>query len=154
MNKKTHLAFTIAITAILHTISAQTVIFDYDEAGNQIYRGLQQNKSNNTQKSDTQKSEFFKKIAMADNIGKSIKTVPVPVKTDLTVIWNADVKDCIIRIELLPYNSFKILSYLDLNKSSSLTSYVFPMTQYPYGVYYLKFYLNDGSIYTRTVTKN
>ncbi|WP_294300138.1 hypothetical protein [uncultured Chryseobacterium sp.] len=68
-------------------------------------------------------------------------------------MWDHEVKDYITKIELLPYNSFKILSFVDVGTLNN-TSYVFRMESYPYGVYYLKFYLSDGSIYTRTVTKN
>ncbi|MBB4808276.1 hypothetical protein HNP38_003618 [Chryseobacterium defluvii] len=125
------------------------VIFEYDEAGNQIYRGpcpycKDANESISASKSLSPLSE---------QVANKIQAAPVPVKTDLTVIWDLSIKDYITKIELLPYNSFNILQSVHI-KSNSNNSYVFPMSTYNYGVYYLKFYLTDGSIYTRSITKN
>lgn len=121
------------------------VIFTYDDAGNQIYRGTGTGRMANTTESST--------ITLADQIANKIQAAPVPVKTVLNVIWEQDIKDYIVKIELLAYNSFQIMETVDV-KSKMVNSYVFDMSKYPYGVYYLKFYLSDGNIYTRTITKN
>ncbi len=136
------------------SIYAQSVIFDYDEAGNQIFRGICDGcKNSNSDLFSKTQPKTSQSNTIAEKVAKSIRAAPVPVKTDLTVLWDAEVKDYITKIELLPYNSFKILSFVDVRTLNN-TSYIFRMESYPYGVYYLKFYLSDGSIYTRTVTKN
>ena len=66
---------------------------------------------------------------------------------------NVSIKDYIAKIDLLPYNSFNIVASVNV-KSLTDNSYVFRMGSFPYGVYYIKFYLTDGSVYTRTITKN
>lgn len=124
------------------------VIFSYDNAGNQVFRGpigIDCTSCKGTESESTP--------SLAYQIENKIQAAPVPVKTDLTVIWDLSIKDYITKIELLPYNAFNIMETVNV---SSLTdnSYVFRMGNYSYGVYYLKFYLTDGSIYTRTITKN
>ncbi|WP_439480566.1 hypothetical protein [Chryseobacterium aquaticum] len=132
------------------TLSAQTAIFEYDEAGNQVLRGLCSGcKSSNT-------SSFLvesKAQTILEKVTNSIRLAPVPVKTNLTVLWDIKVKDYIKRIELAPYNDVRILSFFEVKNMSS-TSCIFNMESYSYGVYYLRFYLSDGSIFTKTITKN
>lgn len=127
---------------------AQTVVFDYDESGNQIYRGP----CIGCKESNTMISKQSEKT-LAEIFENQIKAAPVPVKTDLTVMWDKSIRDYIIKIDLLPYNAFRVMETVDI-KSISDNSYIFKMSPYSYGVYYLKFYLSDGSIYTRIVTKN
>lgn len=124
------------------------VIFGYDEAGNQVFRG-----STGPVCASCRGTESESTASLADQIENKIQAAPVPVKTDLTVIWDLSIKDYITKIELLPYNAFNIMETLNINSLTD-NSYVFRMSRYSYGVYYLKFYLSDGSIYTRTVTKN
>lgn len=145
---------TISITAVFLTLGsscyAQTVIFKYDEAGNQIFRGLCDGCKETSEKSSV--AEETKAQTIAQQVANNIKVAPVPVKTNLTILWDVKVKDYIKRIELVPYNDVRILSFFDMKNTS--TSCVFNMESYHYGVYYLKFYLSDGSIYTKTITKN
>lgn len=124
------------------------VIFNYDDSGNQIYRGT----SSSTGRIASS-TESASTPTLADQIANKIQTAPVPVKTVLNVIWEQDIKDYILKIDLLAYNSFQIMETVNV-KSKMGNSYVFDMSKYPYGVYYLKFYLSDGNIYTRTITKN
>ncbi|MDR2205688.1 MAG: hypothetical protein LBE36_05980 [Flavobacteriaceae bacterium] len=123
------------------------VFFEYDEAGNQIYRGLC------TTCKDSDSNNDVGNATLAEQIENKIQVAPVPVQTDLTVIWDLSIKNYITKIEMLPYNGFSILKSVNINSNSD-NSYVFPMGSYPYGVYYLKFYLTDGSVYTRTIIKN
>ena len=123
------------------------VIFGYDEAGNQIYRGPNAIVCTSCKPSEIQSQ------SLADQVANSIDAAPVPVREDLTVIWKEEIKDYIVSIDLLPYNAFRILKSVSM-KSLDTNSYVFEMGHLPYGVYYLKFNLSDGSVYTRTVTKN
>ena len=123
------------------------MIFGYDEAGNQIFRGPEGLVCITCRPSEIQQ------LSLADQVANSINTAPVPVKEDLTVIWKEEIKNYIVSIDLLPYNAFRILKSVSM-ESLKTNSYVFKMGHLPYGVYYLKFNLSDGSVYTRTVTKN
>lgn len=125
------------------------VIFSYDYAGNQVFRGP----TGIAVCTSCKGSESESTAPLADQVENKIKVAPVPVKTNLTVIWDLNIKDYITKIELLPYNAFNIMETVDIN-SLTENSYIFKMSNYAYGIYYLKFYLTDGSIYTRTVTKH
>jgi len=146
---------TISITALLLLLGgrfyAQTVIFKYDEAGNQIFRGLCDGCKQSNEISSIPSE--IKPQSLTEKVANSIRVAPVPVKTDLTILWDAKVKDYITRIELLPYNDVRVLHFADV-KSLNNNSCIFHMESYSYGVYYLRFYLSDGSIYTKTITKN
>lgn len=130
--------------------SAQTVIFEYDEAGNQVLRGLCVGCKSSNEASILAEPQSQ---TISEEVANSIKVAPVPVKTNLTILWDIKVKDYIKRIELVTYNDVRVLSFFDV-KNTSNNSCIFNMESYPYGVYYLKFYLSDGTIYTRTITKN
>ena len=121
------------------------VIFNYDDAGNQIYRGIEATKIARITESSIPH--------LSNQIANKIQVAPVPVKTVLNVMWEQDITDYIVKIDLLAYNSFQIMEIVDL-KSKMVNSYTFDMSKYPYGVYFLKFYLSDGRVYTRTITKN
>lgn len=145
--KKTILSSLFLVFLLNGNAKAQ-VIFTYDDSGNQIYRGTAS--GTGRMASSTESTSI---PTLADQIANKIQTVPVPVKTVLNVIWEQDIKDYIVKIDLLAYNSFQIMETVDV-KSKMGNSYVFNMNNYPYGVYYLRFYLSDGSIYNRTITKN
>ena len=124
------------------------VVFSYDDAGNQVYRGLACANCCSTCRPSEQTPP-----SLADQVANRIQAAPVPVKTDLTVVWDVSIKDLILSIDLLPYNAFNITESVNI-RSLSTNSYIFKMNHLPYGVYYLKFNLSDGSVYTRSVTKN
>ncbi len=138
----------ISLFILVGMTSKAQVIFIYDDSGNQIYRGTAS--GTGRMASSTESTSI---PTLADQIANKIQTAPVPVKTVLNVIWEQNIKDYILKIDLLAYNSFQIMETVDV-KSKMGNSYVFDMSKYPYGVYYLKFYLSDGNIYTRTITKN
>ncbi|WHF51959.1 hypothetical protein QGN23_01480 [Chryseobacterium gotjawalense] len=123
------------------------VLFGYDESGNQIFRGPSGNVCNTCRPGEEINT------TLANQVANKIQAVPVPVKTDLTVLWDLSIRDFIVSIDLLPYNAFNITESINI-RSLATNSYIFRMSHLPYGVYYLKFNLSDGSVYTRTVTKN
>jgi len=123
------------------------VIFGYDEAGNQVFRGSDTNSCNTCRPSEQTST------SLADEVANKIQAAPVPVRDNLTVLWDLSIQDYIVSVDLLPYNAFTIYETVII-KTLSSNSYVFRMTHLPYGVYYLRFNLSDGSVYTRTVTKN
>ena len=128
-------------------VDPSLVIFSYDDSGNQIFRGPDGIVCSTCRPGEENTS------TLADQVANQIQAAPVPVKTDLTVLWDLSIRDFIISIDLLPYNAFNITESVNIRLLST-NSYIFRMSHLPYGVYYLKFNLSDGSIYTRTVTKN
>ncbi len=147
MKKNNFALLLIPFTCIL--VKSQEVAFDYDEAGNQIYRGLLGSKNRSTEDKPLEKTV----IALSKSIANKIRVAPVPVKSDLNVFWYKDVANYIKKIDLLPYNSFNIIETVGVSNLNT-NSYIFKMSHLTYGVYYLRFYLSDNSIYTVTVTKN
>ena len=123
------------------------VLFRYDDSGNQIFRGPERIVCISCRPGEEPTS------TLANQIANKIQAAPVPVKTDLNVLWDLSIKDFIVSIDLLPYNAFNITESVSI-KLLNTNSYIFRMSHLPYGVYYLKFNLSDGSVYTRTVTKN
>lgn len=143
--KKLYFLFGILAIFSSNQTKAQ-VTFSYDDAGNQV---LRTSASGNR----TSSSAEAPNTTLADQVGNKIQTAPVPVKTVLNVLWEQDIKDFIVKIEITAYNSFQIMDSVEI-KNKSGNSYTFNMSNYPYGVYYVRFYLNDGSVYNRTITKN
>lgn len=129
-------------------VDPSLVLFRYDNAGNQIYRG-----PDGIVCVNCRPGEEIIPPSLADQIANKIQAAPVPVKTNLTVIWDLSITDFIVSIDLLPYNASNITETVNIT-SLNTNSYLFRMSHLPYGVYYLKFNLTDGSVYTRTVTKN
>lgn len=138
----------ISLFILIGITSKAQVVFTYDDSGNQIYRGT--TSGTGRMASST---EITSPSTLADQIANKIQTAPVPVKTVLNVIWEQDIKDYIVKIDLLAYNSFQIIETIDI-KTKKDNSYKFNMSGQPYGVYYLRFHLSDGSIYNKAVTKN
>lgn len=139
----------VEVTAVpVDPVDPTLVIFHYDDSGNQIYRGL-----GCVTCCVTCRPEQETPATLADQVANKIQAAPVPVKTDLTVIWDLSIQNFIVSIDLLPYNAFNITESVNI-KSLDTNSYIFRMSHLSYGVYYLKFNLTDGSVYTRTVTKN
>lgn len=145
---KTKLILLFVIFLYTESYKAQTitkVLFEYDEAGNQIFRGPDSSGKITKQKETNEIK--FKLIA------DKIKVASVPVITDLNIFWEKELSGYILSIDLLPYNAFKILEHIEV-KNNSTNSCQFYMGNRPYGVYYLKFNLSDGAVYTVKVTKN
>lgn len=147
-NMKKPISLSLFLVILVVGNAKSQVIFNYDDAGNQIYRGTASGTGRMASSTESTSTP-----TLADQVANKIQAAPVPVKTSLNVIWEKDIKDYIVKIDLLAYNSFQIMETVDV-KSKMGNSYTFDMNKYSYGVYYLKFYLSDGSVYTRTITKN
>ena len=145
--------FTLILALPTFILVKSQVIFRYDEAGNQIVRGMEGVDRNTNQTPNIITKDVKNTETLANQVANKIKVAPVPVKTDLNVFWEQDIKDYITKIELLPYNSVKIIESRTLTSNNFSNSCVFNMSKLTYGVYFLKFYLKDNSIYSVTVTK-
>ncbi len=141
---------TLILSSIFH---AQTIYFEYDSAGNQILRTDCLGCNTATANTDSIFKTLAEPLTDAEQYGKEIKAAPVPVKDVLNILWNQDFHSKIVKFELLPYNEFKIYETVETNQLKG-NSYVLNMSRYSYGVYYLRFYFSDGSIYTRSIIKH
>lgn len=136
----------------LHFYQAQTkVVFNYDNAGNQISRLLSDNHYNQSslpvistlskQNNKTEEELFWEKVQI----------YPVPVKNTLTITWNTDISDLVSNINLYEHNTLSNLFSLNTNHLNNRIE--INMTGYNIGVYIISFTLKNGKIYTHNIIK-
>lgn len=139
------------------TLSAQTeVIFRYDPAGNQIYRGVKtaQEKKTNTQSDTQERPTFdFEKIISEQEAAfwKGVKMAPVPVRDFLSIEVTPEIQQKVEEISV--FNMLGSLLYLKKNPFSSPSIEV-NMSSYLEGAYVVKFHLRDGNVYSQTILKH
>ncbi len=128
--------------------SLQDIVFRYDEAGNQIYRGT--SVVANPEKIQNIIEET--KIAEEDIFWKGVQIYPVPVKDVLTISWNEENDRLIESVSLYQHNSIAFLfeqkNYPNLARQVKVN-----MGAYYMGVYVVSFQLSDGKILTRNIIK-
>ncbi|AZI41232.1 hypothetical protein EIB74_04020 [Epilithonimonas vandammei] len=125
------------------------MVFRYDEAGNQIYRGgaviIDQGK--------TQEIIENAKISEEDVFWKGIQIYPVPVKDVLTISWSEENDQLIESVSLYQHNSIAFLfeqkNYPNLARQVKVN-----MGSYYMGVYVVSFQLSDGRVVTRNIIKD
>lgn len=125
------------------------IIFKYDEAGNQIYRGsdiiAQGGKP-------APEETIVKNLLEEDAFWLGIQIYPVPVKDVLTISWNEENNDLIESISLYQHTTMGFLfqqkNYANLNRQVQIG-----MSSYYMGVYVLSFQLKDGRVMTRNIIK-
>ncbi|AZI39200.1 T9SS type A sorting domain-containing protein [Epilithonimonas vandammei] len=124
-----------------------SIVFRYDEAGNQIYRGTDLiivEPAITESKSTSLKTE--------DPFWLGIQIYPVPVKDVLTISWNEENNDLIESISLYQHTTMAFLfqqkNYANLNRQVQIG-----MSSYYMGVYVLSFQLKDGRVMTRNIIK-
>lgn len=140
------------------TTSIYTVYFDFDEAGNQVFRGdgMLSKMANNNSENLERELQPDPRVATASidesDFWKNIRVYPVPVKDDLTIDWNDSVNDLIIEIGL--YEQSTVHWVFQSKKISSLNKTVkINMSKKYMGVYILTFTLKDGRRISRNITK-
>lgn len=138
---------------------AQTeLIFTYDEAGNQIYRGPKEVKKedglhlifgksteNNSQLSD--ESVSFESLFL-----KEVRIYPNPVKDVLTVEWTENVSDKIREVRVYQHNTLHWL-YTSDKTAIQHRGFQLNMQEQPYGIYILSFLLSDGKTVSVNISK-
>jgi len=129
----------------------QAMVFSYDEAGNQIYRGSTISSSGKTtpEEDPTVQSQS---LSTDDSFWLGIQVYPVPVKDVLTISWNKENNDLIENVSLYQHTTLSFLfeqkNYANLNNQVQVD-----MSSYYMGVYVLRFQLKDGRVMTRNITK-
>jgi len=127
----------------------QAIVFKYDEAGNQIYRGYAiLGKSAPEEEPQIASQSFIEE----DKFWLGIQIYPVPVKDVLTISWNEENNDLIESVSLYQHTTMAFLfqqkNYANLNRQVQIG-----MSSYYMGVYVLSFQLKDGRVMTRNIIK-
>lgn len=135
-----------------------TVNFEYDEAGNQIYRGdgfLSRSQSVSPEKSDTSikdASTIKSFIIDEKEFWNNIRIYPVPVKDILTIDWTEKIDDLISNVGL--YQQSTVHWVFQSEKIPSLDRKLqINMSKQYMGVYILTFTLKDGRRLSKNITK-
>lgn len=124
------------------------IIFSYDEAGNQIYRGystFDQEQGNKTEENKNSVSE-------EDKFWLGVNIYPVPVKNVLTIAWNSENNDLIENVSLYQHSTLSSL-FTQKNLPNLNSQIQINMTSYYMGVYILNFQLKDGRVMSRNIIK-
>jgi len=135
-----------------------TLNFEYDEAGNQIYRGdgfLSRSQSifpEKTETSDQESTLLTSAVLDEKEFWNNIRIYPVPVKDVLTIDWTEKIDDLISNVGLYQqstvhwvFQSEKIPSF---NRKIQIN-----MSKQYMGVYILTFTLKDGRRLSKNITK-
>lgn len=125
------------------------IIFDYDTAGNQIFRGIvieMQDTSIQSINSIEGESETQQSFGYEET---KLRYYPNPVKTQLQVEWNKTFKA--VDYMMLHTSSFQKLAEIRNLSQDEHTSITFD--HLPTGSYYLSVYYMDGTKETVTILK-
>jgi|GEM_PF-952748 len=128
----------------------QAIVFKYDDAGNQVYRGyaILQGKSTQEEPQNVQTQN----TSQEDQFWLGIQIYPVPVKDILNITWNEENNDLIESVSLYQHTTMTFLfqqkNYPNLNRQVQIN-----MSSYYMGVYVLSFQLKDGRVMTRNIIK-
>lgn len=137
------------------TAYAQTeVVFHYDEAGNQVYRGpfSSEDKTKNNTKEEPENSPQLSLMSAEEAaFWKEVKMAPVPVKDILTIIVSEEIRKNLQEISV--YNMLGNMLYIKKKASDSHHTEI-SMGHYIEGAYVVKFHLNGGKIYSQTILKH
>jgi hypothetical protein len=137
------------------TAYAQTeVVFHYDEAGNQVYRGpfSSEDKTKNNAKEEPENSPQLSLMSAEEAaFWKEVKMAPVPVKDILTIIVSEEIRKNLQEISV--YNMLGNMLYTKKRASDSSRTEI-SMGHYIEGAYVVKFILKGGKIYSQTILKH
>lgn len=128
--------------------------FEYDEAGNQIYRGIrekgEESRSQNDIISHTNSAMFEEELAFWNEI----KIGPNPVKDRLTIQFLGNIKENIQKISLYGQSSLgRELYTKDIFLVKGDREEI-DMTAYLFGNYTISFHLKNGKVYSKHILKH
>lgn len=163
---KTKLFSVLSILCGFLGFSQTKVYFRYDEAGNQIYRGLSNKGHVLLEDLPIEKAKAVEKIleeTPITNISSTqtidekafwneIRIYPVPVKDILTIDWTEKVDDLIDNIGLYQQSSVHWV-FQKKNANALNRKIQIDMSQQYMGVYILTFTLKDGRRVSKNITK-
>ncbi|WBV56474.1 hypothetical protein PFY10_20005 [Chryseobacterium daecheongense] len=134
--------------------SQTEVYFNYDPAGNQIYRGPDSfSKTKDASESKATHLDEPNILAMDEKtFWKQIRLYPVPVSDILTIDWTEKVDGIIESVSLYQHSTvhwkFQQQNIPDMNKQLKIN-----MSSYEWGAYILQFTLKDGRVLSKNITK-
>lgn len=127
----------------------QAIVFKYDDAGNQIYRGYA---ISGKSAPEEEPQVAAQNLMDEDQFWLGIQIYPVPVKDVLSIVWNEENNDLIQNVTLYQHNTVAFLfeqkNYPNLNRQIQIN-----MNSYYTGVYVLNFQLKDGRVMSRNIIK-
>ena len=130
----------------------QAIVFKYDDAGNQIYRGYAVSGKQAQEPEDPMMNIELVPIQNDQEFWDQLQIYPVPVKNILTIVWSDKVDNLINEVSIYEQNSahwkFQQKNLPNLNKQVQID-----MTLYYMGVYVLTFQLKDGRTVSKNITK-
>ena len=131
------------------------VYFKYDEAGNQRYRGPDNDpklKTSSLAKTALVDSSLQSLTMDEKTFWKQIRLYPVPVNDLITIDWTEETDTLIESVSLYQHSTvhwkFQQQNLPELNRQLKIN-----MTGYDWGVYILRFTLKDGRIFSKNITK-
>ncbi len=129
------------------------IVFNYDEAGNQIYRGYNGISVLGEQvKAQEEPVGQQSAVPEQDPFWLGVQIYPVPVQSVLTISWNEENDAVIDHVSLYQHSTlahlFQKKNLPNLNREVQID-----MTHYYMGVYVLTFQLKDGRTLSRNITK-
>lgn len=125
------------------------IIFEYDEAGNQIFRGVDDSNADNDSNQENidstyneEELAFFRKVRVSPNPTPDILYVDIDSEETKNSI------DYILLVDMrgMTLQRIEIKKYLPLR---------FPvdLRHYPYGVYILYFHMKDVKVFSKSIIK-
>ncbi|WHF51866.1 hypothetical protein QGN23_00980 [Chryseobacterium gotjawalense] len=135
----------------IFVFSQTQIYFNYDDAGNQRYRG----DSSSGRQSDAttqQTTAVSSQQNEEENFWAQIVVYPVPVKDILTLQWTTDADVLIDTVSMYQYGilnwNFQQKNLPHLNRQIQIS-----MAGYYRGIYVLAFTLKNGRTYTKNIIK-
>jgi len=136
---------------MLVSVKAQTtLIFDYDAAGNQIYRGPNTTSSKTSEETAFSLQEEI--LSEEDKFWLNMRIYPVPVKDILTIDWNEDNDSLIKHITLYQHSTLANV-YQKQKMPNDNRHLEINMSGFYPGVYILSFELYDGNVISKNIVK-
>lgn len=128
------------------------IVFNYDEAGNQVYRGYNGISVLGEQGKAQEPVGHQSAVPEQDPFWLGVQIYPVPVQNVLTISWNEENDAVIDHVSLYQHTTLAHL-YQKKNLPNLNREVQIDMTQYYMGVYILNFQLKDGRTLSRNITK-
>lgn len=147
------LLITFLILVNHYCFSQSSLSFEYDNAGNQIFRG---NTRMMLEPPPLSTMPVPKPILIEDpnetKLWNNVTLYPVPVEDILTIQWNSSINHLIESVSLYQHSSINWIDHLTNNQQYNNRFYV-DMRDYSPGVYIVSFRLTTGKTYTKTIIK-
>ena len=131
---------------------SQDIVFKYDDAGNQIFRGYEVGMKQAQEPEVSIMNAEQLMIPKDQEFWEQLQIYPVPVKDVLTIVWSDKVDGLINDVSVYEQNSVH-WKFLQKNIPTLNKRVYVDMTKYYMGVYVLTFTLKDGRVISKNILK-